>query len=116
MSDSRISEIESVLGVCCCPRETQGSISKWAVETFGSSGTNLAVAIRANEEMAELLAKLRDRDDDIEAAIEAADVFITLMRLFERLGVQHEDVIDAKMALNRKREWRTSKTGHGYHV
>ena len=97
------------------PRETQDSICKWVVDTFGTAGTNLAVAVRTNEEMAELLAKLRDDDDDIEAAIEAADVIICLLRIFERLGLQYTDVLDAKMELNRRREWNLTGTGHGYH-
>jgi phosphoribosyl-ATP pyrophosphohydrolase len=66
--------------------------------------------------MAELLAKLRDDDDDIEAAIEAADVFIVLMRMFDRMGVEFSEVIDAKMELNRRRRWVSTNTGHGYHV
>jgi len=112
-----IAEIRMILGIDgpIGPRESQESISLWATDSFGSSGSNLSVAVRANEEMAELLAKLRDRDDDPEAAIEAADVIIVLMRLFSRFEVDFNDVIDAKMQLNRKRKWRRTETGHGYH-
>lgn len=95
--------------------EDQQTMAEWANDTFGRSRSNLSIAIRANEEMSELLAKLRDRDDDPEGAIEAADVFIVLMRLFENFGLDYRDVIDAKMDLNRRRSWKTTATGHGYH-
>lgn len=65
--------------------------------------------------MAELLAKLCIDDNDREAAIEAADVMITFMRMFERLGVDYHDMIDEKMAINRQREWNLDGQGHGYH-
>jgi hypothetical protein len=32
------------------------------------------------------------------------------------LGAPVEDVIDAKMAVNRLRLWKSDGTGHGYHV
>ncbi len=114
-----LSDIEEILGLeigVVRRRETQESMSLWAVETFGRPGSNLSVAVRSNEEMAELLAKLRDGDDDPEAAIEAADVFIVLMRLFDRLGLDYLEVMDAKMELNRSRKWEKTHTGHGYHV
>jgi phosphoribosyl-ATP pyrophosphohydrolase len=97
------------------PEEDQVMISDWAVETFGDTGTNLSVAIRANEEMAELLAALSRDDNDVKAVIEAADVVITFARLFVRFGLSLQDVIDCKMELNRKREWDLDGHGHGYH-
>jgi len=95
--------------------ETQQTISKWADETFGSHGTNLSVAIRANEEMAELLACLRDSDGDERSLDEASDVIIVLMRLFSGFGVEFWDVVERKMGLNRQRTWRVHPGGYGYH-
>lgn len=98
------------------PKETQGSISKWAEETFGPSGTNARVAARANEEMSELLRVLTSDDNDPKAAEEAADVVIVLYRLANRMGVNLNVEIDKKMAVNRARKWNRDNTGHGYHV
>lgn len=96
--------------------ETQETVSAWITETFGSAGSNLRVAIRANEEMSELLRDLANDDAHPKAAEEAADVVIILYRLFTRLGVNMDDVIDAKMAVNRARTWRVDDSGCGYHI
>lgn len=98
------------------PHETQDSISVWANETFGPSGSNIRVAARANEEMAELLRALSVDDHHPKAAEEMADVVIVLYRLAWRLGVDLHFEIDRKMTLNRKREWKQDGSGHGYHV
>lgn len=65
--------------------ETQASISEWCEATFGPVSSNFRVAIRANEEMAELL-KAVAKDDHEKAAEEAADVAIILCRLATKLG------------------------------
>ncbi len=96
--------------------ETQESITDWANETFGEPESNLSIALRAQEEMMELIGKLTDDDDSIEAPIEAADVIIILMRLFSSFNVPSNTVITAKMEVNRKRKWLSSGDGHGYHV
>lgn len=97
-------------------RETQQSITQWADETFGTGTTNIRKAARANEEMAELLKTLAVSDISPKASLEIADVIIVLYRLASYLGVDIHTVIDEKMAINRKREWRKDGTGHGYHV
>lgn len=64
--------------------ETQASISTWAEQTFGPVSSNLRIAVRAAEEMAELLRAIstgQSRDQIVE---EAADVAIVLYRLAER--------------------------------
>jgi NTP pyrophosphatase (non-canonical NTP hydrolase) len=96
--------------------ETQASISKWANETFGPSGTNMRIAARANEEMAELLRALSVDDNNQQALDECADVVIVLCRLVERLGGDFGELVDAKMVINRAREWNKDGSGHGYHV
>ena len=95
-------------------RETQHTISKWATETFGESGTTIRVAIRANEEMAELLRALSVDDKHPKAAEEVADIFIVLYRVAERLGVDIHAEVQRKMAINRARRWNLDGSGHGY--
>ncbi len=96
--------------------ETQESISKWADDTFGPTSSTMRVAVRANEEMAELLRALSVDDFNQKALDECADVYIVLCRVVTRLGGDFQELIDAKMAINRKREWNLDGSGHGYHV
>ena len=96
--------------------ETQDSITQWAGATFGDCGTNLRAAIRANEEMSELLRALSVDDNAPDAGAEIADVFIVLYRVASRLGVDVHRAIDAKMRINRLRRWSVDGSGHGYHV
>jgi NTP pyrophosphatase (non-canonical NTP hydrolase) len=96
--------------------ETQKTISAWATETFGPVGTNVRVAIRANEEMAELLRALSVDDNSPKAAEEIADILIVLYRVAERLGCDLLAEVDRKMAVNRLRKWNRDGSGHGYHV
>ena len=98
------------------PRETQASMSVWAEQTFGPASSNLRVAARANEEMAELLKALATDDSHPKAGEEVADIVIILQRLATRLGVTISEAVDSKMALNRSRAWNLDGTGHGYHV
>lgn len=97
-------------------KETQESISQWAEETFGLLGSNLRVALRMNNEMAELLDKLAKNDNDVNAIEEAADIIIVAMRLFDRFGVNFWNVVEAKMAVNRARQWKADGTGCGQHI
>ena len=68
-------------------RETQATISHWCELTFGPVSTNVRVAIRANEELAELMEKVASDAPAAEAGVEVADVVIVLTRLASRLGV-----------------------------
>lgn len=96
--------------------ETQGSVAAWADATFGPSASNMRIAARANEEMAELLRALSVDDANSGAAVEVADVVIVLYRLARNLGVDLHAEVDRKMAINRAREWKLDGSGHGYHV
>jgi NTP pyrophosphatase (non-canonical NTP hydrolase) len=98
------------------PAETQASISRWADETFGPSGSNARAVARANREMSELLEHVTSDDCHPEAAEEIADIVICLYRIATRLDVDLHDLIDQKMAKNRARKWRLDGTGHGYHI
>lgn len=95
--------------------ETQASINEWITGTFGEAGSNISVAARANQEMAELIMKLAVDDNDREAVEEVADVVIVLYRLVARFDAKLREEIDRKMAINRKRKWNVAN-GHGYHV
>jgi NTP pyrophosphatase (non-canonical NTP hydrolase) len=95
--------------------ESQDTICAWTEATFGTASSNARVAARANEEMAELLRALTSDDNHPKAVEEAADVVIILYRLAHRMGKNLHTEIDAKMAINRAREWKVTN-GHGYHV
>lgn len=96
--------------------ETQQSITQWADETFGDTTSNLRIAARANEEMAELLRALSVDDEHPKAAEECADIVIILYRLLSRLDADLFAEIDKKMQTNRARVWKKDGSGHGYHV
>lgn len=95
--------------------ETQATINQWISDTFGEAGSNISVAARANQEMAELIMKLAINDSDSEAIEEVADVVIVLYRLVHRFDASLSEQIDRKMMINRDRRWNVAN-GHGYHV
>jgi NTP pyrophosphatase (non-canonical NTP hydrolase) len=97
-------------------QEDQVSISEWAQAAFGPVGSNIRVAARANEEMAELLRALSVDDVNPKAAEEIADILIVLYRLATRLGVDLQQQVNEKMAINRARTWSQDGSGPGYHV
>jgi len=97
-------------------KETPGSITDWAKEIFGEVNSNLSIAVRANEELAELMGELSKDDKSPKAAAEIADVFIILYRLCIRLDIDIFAEIDKKMAINRSRTWAKDGNGHGRHV
>jgi NTP pyrophosphatase (non-canonical NTP hydrolase) len=96
--------------------ESQKSISAWAEQTFGPSGSNIRVAVRAQEELTELLRALSVDDEHPKAAEEVADVVIVLQRLATRLGIDLWQEVERKMTVNRARVWKVDGSGHGYHV
>jgi len=96
--------------------ETQRTISDWAEKTFGPANSNFRVAVRANEEMAELLRALAVDDDSPYAPLEIADVAIVLFRLADKMNRDLLAEVDMKMSINRARQWAPDGTGHGYHI
>lgn len=94
----------------------QARITKWSDETFGQPRSNLSIAVRANEEMAELLSCLSRDDNDQHAREEVADVVITLCRLVCRLGGSIVRDVDSKMEKNVLRKWTLRGDGCGDHV
>ena len=77
---------------------------------------NLSRAIRAAEELAELIDLLVKDDDDPKAVEEVADIDIVLRGIDAAHGVERTSTVDAKMAKNRARRWSTTGDGHGQHV
>jgi hypothetical protein len=71
--------------------------------------------VRAGEELQEALDDLAaGRMTD--AAFELADVVICLHVAASKMGVDLQAHIDAKMQINRNRQWRLDATGCAYHV
>jgi len=125
--------------------ETSASIAAWQNETFGPATTtrdrvqrsreamtnaiaaalycdlsiprpNLSRAIRAVEELAELISALVDDDSDPKDCMEVADVQIVLAGIPAWHGQEQGDLVDHKMALNRARHWNRTGDGHGQHI
>ncbi len=94
--------------------ETSASIKAWGDETFGKATDPVKLVERAEIEMAELKDALAAGDMP-EAGKEAADVVILLHRLIGDLGKDLGDEVDAKMAINRTREWVSAGDGTGSH-
>lgn len=124
--------------------ETTKTIAEWQNETFGPATTtqervrsswnkisasfnkayscdksqhrpNLSRAVRAVEEMAELIETLVMNDDDPKACAEVADIQIVLAGIPAVHGKEQQDLVDAKMAINRARQWNVTGDGHGQH-
>jgi hypothetical protein len=127
------------------PRETSASIAAWQNETFGPATTtrervdrsdevmrnamsdarhanlytprpNLSRAIRAAEELAELIELLVADDNAAKAPEEVADIDIVLRGIDAAHGVERATMVDGKMAKNRARSWKLTGDGHGQHV
>lgn len=77
---------------------------------------NLSRAIRAAEELAELIQTLVADDNDPEACVEVADIEIVLAGILARHGKERADLVSAKMKRNRARRWHVTGDGHGQHV
>ena len=94
--------------------ETQKTISDWADAVGITSDPHRAVK-RAGEELQEALDDL-DAGRMSNAAVELADVVICLHVAASKMGVDLQNEIDAKMKINRARQWRLDATGCAYHV
>lgn len=77
---------------------------------------NLSRAIRAAEELAELILLLVVDDADPKAPREVADIDIVLRGIDAAHGVERAEAVDEKMAINRARKWKLTGDGHGQHV
>ena len=95
--------------------ETSQSIAQWGSDTFGDAASVKAYAIRAQEELRELIEEIENGEPDKAIALEAADVTILLHRITGTLGLDLYAAVDEKMTINREREWRASGNGVGQH-
>lgn len=71
----------------------------------------------ANWSLAGLLAEARSLDYDADNAEALAQHLVAELDAFvQTRGQTMQELIDAKMAINRRREWRRDGHGHGYHL
>ncbi len=95
--------------------ESQQSICDWAEKIFGPVAYPRALVTRAMTEMKELDEAVVDRDLS-EIGREAADVMILLYRLVDQFGLDLDHEVQAKMAINRARQWSAKGDGTGSHI
>lgn len=95
--------------------ESSQSIAQWGSDTFGDAASVKAYAIRAQEELAELIEAIENSEPKKDIIHEAADVTILLHRIAGTLGLELYDAVDEKMMINRKRKWTPSGNGVGQH-
>lgn len=95
--------------------ESQQSICDWAEKIFGLVADPRALVTRAMTEMKELDEAVVDRDLS-EIGREAADVMILLYRLVDQFGLDLDHEVQAKMAINRGRQWSAKGDGTGSHI
>ncbi len=96
-------------------REDQHSIQAWAEEAFGEPTGAMRLAMRANMEMSELLVEAQGNNKG-SIVEEAADVLICLYRIADACGYDLHQIVDDKMAINRKRKWISAGDGTGFHA
>jgi len=96
-------------------KESSKTIAKWGTESFGEASSVKAYAVRAQEELAELIEAIENSETDRAIALEAADVTILLHRITGTLGLELYDAVDEKMAINRLRKWTPDGNGVGQH-
>lgn len=95
--------------------ETSASIAAWGEDAFGPVNDLTVLTRRARVELDELEAALA-AGNHAHAAEEAADVVILLHRLAALAGGDLTEEVDAKMQINRQRQWRPSGDGVGQHI
>ncbi len=96
-------------------KELQNQITKWGQETFDRPSP-LALAVRGNKEMAELVSHLLNKPDEFsEIAEECADVAFFLLQICGLLGFDLIEEIEDKFEINKKRSWKISQDGSFQH-
>ncbi len=102
--------------------ENQASIVAWQKATFGLTTKQAAFRRMQDEfkELGDLVTLVSGRNcysaSDVDyVASEIADVYITLCRVADELGVDIASAVDAKMLINRAREWHVNPDGTGQH-
>lgn len=95
--------------------ETSKTVYKWGDDTFGQAKSVKAYALRAQEELTELIEAIDQGQSSKEIVFEAADVTILLHRLAGTLGYDLSETVDRKMEINRNRTWNNAGDGTGQH-
>ena len=95
--------------------ETQRSMCEWAEATFGPVRVPVSLVERAQLEMNELQEAVL-AEDHAEIGKEAADVLILLYRLADQFGLDLDQEVVSKMAINRARKWVKKGDGTGSHI
>jgi len=95
--------------------ESSQTIREWGDAIFGAPKDLTILVARARMEMDELEEALRE-GDHAEAGREAADVVILLHRIAALIGADLYEQVDAKMQINRARQWKAAGDGTGSHV
>jgi NTP pyrophosphatase (non-canonical NTP hydrolase) len=95
--------------------ETSNTIREWGDAAFGPVRDLSALVARARGELDELDQAIKATDTP-EIGKEAADVVILLHRLVALAGMDLNEQVDAKMAINRARKWKAAGDGTGGHV
>lgn len=91
--------------------ETQATINAWQLAHFPDA-TKEGILAHLQEEFEEFLTA----EGVTDAAMEAADLVIILYYWALRNGVDLHAAIDAKMAINRARDWTIQPDGTGRHT
>ena len=85
-------------------------ITAWANEAFPGR-TDTGMYLKMYSEIAEMIDA-----DDTHVGAEVADVLIMVLDFAKRKGINIEDAIATKMAINRERKWAKNKLGAWSHV
>lgn len=96
-------------------QETSNSIHAWAEAVFGSVSDFIVLVRRTELEMAELRHAVEKGLPMECIRSEAADVAILLHRLAALSGGDLGSAVNAKMAINRQRQWTALGDGTGQH-
>jgi len=96
-------------------KELQEEITQWGQDTFDNPSV-LALGIRGNKEMAELISALHNEQDTYaDIAEECADVAFFLLQICGIFGFDLEQEIKKKFEINKARSWNKTKDGSFQH-
>ena len=90
--------------------ELQHEISAW-VDTVNPGRTPISTISKLLEEIGELLGSEKMKDE-----LELADIFILALDLGTIQGIDIEEAIRKKLAINKSRSWRIADNGAMSHI
>ena len=94
----------------------QSQVLAFAEDRFGVNSA-LAIAVRGNKEMSELLSALSNNTvSNYDIAMECADIVIFMMQIAEKMGYDLLFLVDTKMDINENRKWERAADGSFQHV